>query len=61
MDIKKYMYVVGMSYMGNLNSFVPEVICGTYWEAKKWIKEKINGYQHSGIGMYTVREIPYVN
>ena len=55
------MYVVGMSYMGNLNSFVPEVICGTYWEAKKWIKEKINGYQHSGIGMYTVREIPYVN
>lgn len=60
MDIKKYMYVVGMHYMASLNSFEPEVICGTHEEAKKWIDNKMDGYKYSGLGVHIVKEIPYV-
>lgn len=61
MVIKKYMYVVGIHYIANLNSFEPEVICGTYDEANKWIEEKMDGYKYSGLGMYIVKEIPFIS
>ena len=61
MNIKRCMYVVGMHYIANLNSFEPEVICGTHEEAKQWIEEEMEGYQYNGMGHYIVREIPYVS
>lgn len=61
MVVKKYMYVVGMHYIANLNSFEPEVICGSCEDAKKWIEKKMEGYVYSGLGMYIVKEIPYVS
>ncbi len=61
MDIKRYMYVVGMHYIANLNSFEPEAIFGTYEEANKWIEEKMDGYKYSGLGTYIVKQAPYVS
>lgn len=60
MTVKKYLYVVGMRFIGNMNSFTPEAICGSQIAAEKWIKDKMEGYKYNGLGYYAIMEIPFV-